>query len=151
MLFTSLFCHADLSEDEAILLNIHQNVLNGFLKGDLKLIYSNVSSSITEIKDGQLKKSVPINIVKEKHKTLFEHTNFYVYEDTQPPYVKVSKDGSLAWIAASVRVKANGINGNTEDLSFHAAWVELYEEKDGNWLFVGSSSSVSPLDNRQKQ
>jgi len=56
--------------------------------------------------------------------------------------VKVSQDGTLAWVVVQVEAAGTQRNGDkTEPLSFVSAWVSLYEKRTSRWISVGNASN----------
>jgi len=45
-----------------------------------------------------------------------------------------------------VQVKVSGVQktqtGNEVPVAFESAWIELYEKRNGRWLYVGNVSNV---------
>jgi len=72
-------------------------------------------------------------------------TRFSVYRDIAPPIVRVSEDGSMAWLMANVEVIAHPDTAGAVD-STHTiwAWIELYERREDRWLMVGNVSNERP-------
>jgi hypothetical protein len=72
-------------------------------------------------------------------------TRFSVYGDIAPPIVRVSEDGSMAWLMANVEVVAHRDTACAVD-STHTvwAWIELYERRGDRWLLVGNVSNERP-------
>lgn len=72
-------------------------------------------------------------------------TRFSVYRDLEPPIVRVSRDGTMAWLFANVEVVAFPDSLGAVD-STHTiwAWVELHEHRDGHWRLVGNVSNERP-------
>jgi len=73
--------------------------------------------------------------------------DYTVYDDTIRPIVKISQDGTLAWV--TVRVYAKGVRFDGEGkpagpLEFTSAWTELYEKVDGRWQMIGNISNFAP-------
>lgn len=55
------------------------------------------------------------------------------WDDVEPPLVRISDDGTLAWMIIYVRVRRT--KGDRE-LRFTYAGIETYEKRDGRWLKV---------------
>jgi len=83
---------------------------------------------------------------RDRRALYLEGTTFEVYRDLREPLVRVSEDGSLAWLIAEVEVRGTAASAVGGDESFHAiwAWVELYEKTDGRWRLVGNASNRRP-------
>lgn len=75
-----------------------------------------------------------------------EHASFDLYRDVREPLVRVSADGSLGWLIAEVEVRGTLQSEAGTQEAFHDiwAWVELYENVDGEWKLVGNASNRRP-------
>lgn len=83
----------------------------------------------------------------EQRRTYLAATEFDYYRDMVPPIIAVSQDCSLGWVIAQVQASGTirSEAGVPSDLGFQAAWVELYELRDGAWRLTGNVSNfVSP-------
>ena len=130
--------------DEYVLLKTHQNILDSLLRNDVDRLFLDVAEDIFGIESGSIQWKEK-SLAMEERRTLMEKYSFSVYEDIKPPLVKVSNDGSLAWLVASVRIEGQEkhVDGSILPVSMLAAWVELYEKGNGTWLFVGSVASAN--------
>ncbi len=73
-------------------------------------------------------------------------TTFTEYRDLRKPIVRVSGDGSLAWMVVQVEVSGTqrAPSGAERSLEFVSAWVMLYEKRDGEWVRAGVASTFKP-------
>ena len=78
----------------------------------------------------------------EMRRNYLGSTRFTVYRDIAPPEVRISDDGTLAWLYANVEVVAWPADTAASD-STHTiwAWIELYERRGDHWLMVGNVSN----------
>jgi hypothetical protein len=151
-LFLSLLFVACTSEvpssipsDEQQLLELHQDGLTAHMKSDVDMLLAGQADDFVLVNRGDI--SCP---TKEQRRQFLgpylAATKFEFYRDTVTPIVKISSDGSLAWVIA--RVEARGISvaadGTEVDIEFEAAWIELYERRGNAWLSIGNVSSFVP-------
>lgn len=70
-------------------------------------------------------------------------TTFEYYRDKAPPVVKLSRDGSLGWVAAQIEARGTTVTreGEQKPLEFEVAWIELYERRGKEWMSIGNASS----------
>lgn len=67
-----------------------------------------------------------------------------LYIDLQQPIIKISKDGTLGYLAARVKVQGynvdkSGILG--KKFEFISAWIATFEKIDGLWKLTSNASN----------
>jgi hypothetical protein len=136
---------SSLPSDEQQLLGLHQAGLTAHLKGDVDALLSAQADDFVLVNRGDI--SSP---TKEQRRAVLgpylATTKFDVYRDTVAPIVKISRDGSLAWVIA--RVEARGTRATADagkaGVEFEVAWIELYERRGSEWVGIGNVSSFAP-------
>jgi len=139
------FAQSKSAEDE--LIKMHQDLLQFHLKGDVDSWLATESDQYVVANRGEV--TYPSKKDREARiGPYLKRTKFKEYRDLIAPVVRVSKDGSLAWLIA--QVKASGVqtadDGKQQPLEFTSAWIELFERKDGKWIRVGNVSNFKPPD-----
>jgi hypothetical protein len=73
-------------------------------------------------------------------------TTFEEYKDLVEPIIRISKDGTMGWLVAQVKIAGVRVGENDEKSRIDSvwAWIELYEKRDGKWLRVGNVSNRRP-------
>ena len=132
------------AEDE--LIKMHQELLQFHLKADVESWLATESDQYVVANRGEV--THPLKKEREAQITPYlKRTKFKEYRDLIAPEVRISKDGSLAWLIA--QVTASGIQttdgGKQEPIEFTCAWIELFERKDGKWIRVGNVSNFKPV------
>jgi hypothetical protein len=129
------------------LIKMHQDLLQFHLKGDVESWLATESDRYVVANRGE----VTFPSKKDREARIgpyLKRTKFKEYRDLIAPEVRISKDGSLAWLIA--QVKASGVqttdDGKQEAIEFTSAWIELFERKDGKWIRVGNVSNFKPAD-----
>jgi hypothetical protein len=135
---------ADSASDLSQLLALHEKVLEAHRKTDIDMLMEDAVEQYVLVTSGE----VLYPTVEERKLRLGEYfsiTRFDKYEDSMPPVVKISADGSLAWLIARVSVTAEqDIAGENQSFDFVSAWIELYEKQDGRWVQIGNVSNFKP-------
>lgn len=133
--------------DEAQLLKIHKDLLQSHMNADVDSWLASEADEYIVANRGQVTRPTK----KERAARIgpyLKRTKFREYRDLIPPVVRVSKDGSMAWLIA--QVKASGVqvtdNGNEEPIEFVSAWIELFEKKNGRWVRIGNVSNFKPAE-----
>lgn len=133
------------SSDEALLRALHEKVLRAHRERSVALLMEDASPDFIEANRGEITRPT-VEERRARFASYFGSTTFSEYRDAAEPVVRVSKDGTLGWVL--VKVQARGVQetgaGKTEPLEFAAAWIELYEKRDGRWICVGNVSNFKP-------
>ena len=105
-----------------------------------------VADSIIIVSEGEVYEISGLQSNESMNQRMKER-NHSRYDDLIRPIVKISDDGSLAWVI--VQVSAEGVRYNEKGdvsgpLEFVSAWIELYEKINGEWKMVGNVSNLQP-------
>ena len=73
----------------------------------------------------------------------FRGARYAEWDDLEPPVVRISADGSMAWIVTrlGVRRQAPGPDGALQERAFVYAGIMTYEKRDGGWVRVANVST----------
>jgi hypothetical protein len=131
---------------------MHEQVLEAHRQNNVEMWNSLEADTLTVASRGMLMQ-ISLKDRLPNRRSYLQTTKFEKYEDLRPPIIKVSDDGSLAWLFAQVEVKGEReLGGKTVPFHDVWAWVELYERRNGKWLGTGNASNVySVSDNRQQR
>jgi len=136
---------ASSASDETLLRALHEKVLRAHRERSVALLMEDAAPDFLEANRGEISRPT-IEERRARFTSYFGSTTFSEYRDAAEPVVRVSKDGTLGWVL--VRVEAHGVRendqGKKEPLAFTAAWIELYEKRDGRWFAVGNVSNFKP-------
>jgi ketosteroid isomerase-like protein len=135
----------DPGTDVEEILALHQAVLNAHRAKDVEALLAAEADEIVQVSRGEV--LFPLREERvERFQRYLRITEFTDYRDLIDPIVRVSRDGSLAWLIAQVHVA--GIQtaeaGEAESFDTTWAWIELYEKRDHRWVRVGDVSNVKP-------
>lgn len=131
---------------EAELLRLHQEVLQAHRQGDVDRWMAVEADPYLSVNGGRI--SFPTGEERRAARGPYlQRATFAAYRDLREPVVRVSGDGSMAWLAAEVEVVGR-LAGGDEEARFSEvwAWIELYEKVDGSWKIVGNASNSRPLE-----
>jgi hypothetical protein len=129
------------ADDHQELLRLHAAGLKAHLDSDVEALLAAQADDFVLLNRGQV--SSPS--IAERRTFLGPYltaTKFEFYRDAVPPIVKISLDGSLAWVIA--QVEARGVNESAQGrrpLEFAVAWIELYEKRNDRWIAIGNAST----------
>lgn len=73
----------------------------------------------------------------------FEGATYLAFDDVEDPVIRVSDDGSMAWMAVKLRVWKTQLGASGEQLErrFISTGIRTYRRCDGTWLRTGSSGN----------
>jgi hypothetical protein len=133
----------ELQTDEQKLLRMHRKGMDDHLAETINELQSIRNDSVIIVSRGEIY-TMDSTAFDGGMLRIMNSRDHYSYNDLIRPIVKISDDGSLAWVI--VQVSANGIVFNGDDkenlpLDFTSAWIELYEKKKGKWYMVGNVSN----------
>jgi hypothetical protein len=133
--------YGDVATDRAQILALHEKVLESHRRNDVGMLMADAAVDYILVSNGE----VIYPSVEERELRFGEYfamTTFDKYEDSIPPIVRLSADGSMAWLIARVSVEARQeVAGEDQPLAFVSAWIELYEKRDGKWIQTGNVSN----------
>ena len=86
---------------------------------------------------------MPDLIMHAKIAKYFEGAHYEAWDDLEPPIVRISEDGSMAWVVSRLQVKRTQRppSGEAREQSFVYAGIMLYEKRDGRWVCVANVST----------
>ena len=76
----------------------------------------------------------------------FKGAKYYEWDNIEEPIVRVSNDGSMAWMITRVKVRRvqPDANGKEQETKFVYAGIMTYEKRSGVWMKVANVSTFEP-------
>lgn len=133
----------EFQNDEQQLIKLHRMIMDGHLSESKDFFNPIVADSFTVVSSGEVFVNEG-NAANEQMNKILSNRNYLVYDDLIRPMVKISDDGSLAWVIVQVYAKGIRYNEKLEtigSMEFTSAWIELYEKMDGKWKKMGNVSN----------
>jgi hypothetical protein len=132
------------SADERRLLALHEAGLKAHMDGDIDALLAIQADDFLLVDRGEV--SSPSK--QDRRDFLGPYlasTKFEFYRAKVPPLVKVSRDGTLGWVAAQIEARGEsvGSNGQARTLEAVFAWIELYERRGDEWVSIGNATSFA--------
>jgi uncharacterized protein (TIGR02246 family) len=83
---------------------------------------------------------------RERMQAYFDRSTFQEWDDIEPPRIRVSPDGRMAYALVHKRVRLTAPDSTGAPVADHTvfAWVELYEKLDGRWRLMAVASTDRP-------
>ena len=129
--------------DEQILKDIHRELVDAHIEGDLDKWMSMESAYGYASVNGGRVTFPSLEERRERRASYIGTATYTIYRDLQEPTVRISDDGTLGWLIAEVELEGAIPGDDGEINSFHDiwAWIELYEKTDDGWKIVGNVSN----------
>ncbi len=127
------------------ILKIHKALLASHLQNDAEGALADEADEVVVVSRGEVLFPTRQDRVRQFTRYL-ENAKFERYQDTITPIVRVSADGTMAWLIAQVQIIEVQTDNDGERVPVEStwAWIELYEKRNDRWLRVGEVSSMKP-------
>lgn len=134
-------------QSEAVneLLRLHYEARAAHFNHDAKKIYADFADDFVSVDAGQVK--MPDRDARMKRmQAYFDASTFLEWDDITPPIIKVSDDGTMAYVVVhkKVRLLAKDRNGKMQEEVEVFAWVSTYRKIDGRWRLSMVASTSTP-------
>ena len=135
----------DLEADRASLLRLHELARTAHLEKRADLMVSSFADSFRNISRG----SVTMRTREENRARLqayFDRSTFQEWADLEPPLIRISPDGQMAYVIVRKRVRLTARDSVGVPQADHTifAWIEVYEKRDGRWTLMAVASTDRP-------
>lgn len=124
------------------LLSLHQTQINAHLNKDIDFFTRNLAPDYWQVSRGEIIFPQKNEITK-RFTDYLNNTRFSTYQDLQDPMVKISEDGSMAWVIVQVKISGEQTqpDGSDRALDFTCALITLYNRVNGQWIRQGEVST----------
>ena len=144
LLIFLLACKPDINKEKLKqeLIDLHNNQIKAHWDKDITFFTKDLASDYWQVARGEI--SFPeVNEIRDRFTSYLNSTSFTKYENIEEPMVRISDDGSMAWIIVKVKIEGESIVSDTSDrlLDFTCAWITLYNREDGKWIRQGEVST----------
>ena len=127
----------DLEAERAALLDIHRRGIRAHIELDADALAAGQDDDFVSASQGKIHART-----REDTRRFFtgylEGASYPLYEDAEPPIIRVSDDASMAWILSRLRVTR--VKGGQE-ASFVYAGIMVYEKRNGRWVRAANVST----------
>ncbi len=136
---------ADLEKEKAELLRLHKSDREAHLKTDVDALLENSSEEMISVSRGKISRSSTAD-ARKMFTGYFRDAKYYEWDDVEEPIVRVSRDGSMAWMITRTRVRRvqKKADGAEQEEKFVYAGIMTYEKRDGRWVRVANVSTFEP-------
>jgi hypothetical protein len=135
----------DLQAERAELARIHELSREAHLDKNAGAIAALVSDDFLNIADGEIDHWTPEDVVTRLQPYL-ERSSFLAWDDLQEPIIRISDDGTMAYVVVlkDVHLTRPGEDGETVEERTVFAWTETYEKRGGEWRLTSVTSTDRP-------
>ena len=127
----------DLEKERLKLLEVHKADREAHFKTDVDLLQLRSPDEFIAVSDGKIYRTKKAD-ERKQFAEYFKGAKYYEWDDVEEPIVRISKDGSLAWMVTRLRVRRVQ-KGN--ERRFIYAGIMTYERQDGRWMRVANVST----------
>ncbi len=125
------------------LLSIHAQDRQAHFNTDVQSAISFFDNAYIYVRDGKIY-HLPPEELEPMYAGYFQNATFHEWDDLEPPVIRISGDGGMAWVVEHFRIRASRREGEqtTEQISEYAG-MTAYEKIDGKWLRVANASTFA--------
>lgn len=114
------------------------------LEKDPGLLVSLFADDFASVADGRVAMSSR-NEQRERFAAYLGAVEFLEWDDVEPPVVRISDDGTLAWVRVVKSVRLVPVDDpEAEPAHTVFAWLETWEKRDGEWRLTSVTSTDRP-------
>jgi len=135
----------DLEKEKAELLRLHKLAREAHFKTDADLLLKGSAEEFISASDGKISRSKSAD-ARKGFDEYFKGAKYYEWDDLEEPIVRISKDGSMAWMITRIKVRRTqkDATGKEKEEKFIYAGIMTYEKQGGKWVRVANVSTFEP-------
>jgi hypothetical protein len=132
----------DHEKEKAELLRLHKSDREAHFKTDVDLLQESAPEEFIAVSDGKIHLTTKSD-ERKRFAEYFKGAKYYEWDDVEEPIVRISKDGSMAWMITRIRVRRTQKDaaGKEQEQKFIYAGIMTYEKRDGKWMRVANVST----------
>jgi hypothetical protein len=157
LLFTSLLMlgscdNKSFQDGEAELLSLHQQQREAHFSEDAQSLVDQLAENFLSVNHGRIDSLNRANDV-EGFEHYFRVVEFKKWDDINPPVVRFSDDGSMAYMVVdkNVVVESTDSAGNKNEETTHFAWVAIFKKQESGWKIECVASTNEPREVKQSR
>jgi hypothetical protein len=132
--------------DRAALMQIHADDRRAHFERNVDLLMSHAADELISVRDGKISRR-KLEEDRAFFTKYFEGATYAVWDDLEPPILRISEDGTLAWMIVRVNVRRTQQKAGEPkaERAFVYAGITTYEKKNGRWVRTANVSSFEPV------
>ena len=133
---------ANAERDKAAILALLKAVGQAHFDHDAGKFLSHNAQEWFSVRDGQVSRRNKEEALKGLDQYL-KSMDFQEVTDITPPEIKISEDGSMAWLIGNVRVRGvqKQPGGGQTPVAFVSTWLSVYEKQGSDWYLVATATT----------
>jgi ketosteroid isomerase-like protein len=135
-------CHRsiDVEKEKAGILAANEAVRQAHFEHDAAKFLSQNAQEWFSVRDGTVSLKNKESY-REGLDQYLKSVDFSEVTSLTPPEIKISDDGTMAWLIGNVRVTGTQKQGDGSytSINFVSAWLAVYEKQEGAWRLVASA------------
>ena len=135
----------DPEKEKAELLRAHRADREAHFRTDVDLLQERTPEVLIAVSRGKIHRSSRA-ASRKQFAEYFRGATYFEWDDLEEPIVRVSKDGSMAWMITRIRVRRvqKDSSGTEHEEKFVYAGIMTYEKREGKWMRVANVSTFEP-------
>lgn len=136
---------AEVEADHAEIARLLQQARTAHLEKRAGLLTATFADTVLMMARGEILAQTPEEM-RVRLQAYFDRSTFQAWDDIEPPRIRVSPDGRMAYALVRKRVRLTAPDSSGRPVERHTefAWVELYEKLDGEWRLMAVASTDRP-------
>lgn len=136
----------DLEKERAELLRLHKADREAHFNADVDLLQERAPDEFIAVSEGKIYRTKKAEDRKQ-FAEYFRGAKYYEWDDVEEPIIRISKDGSMAWMITRVRVRRvqRGAAGEESERKFIYAGIMTYEKEGRTWMRVANVSTFEAV------
>jgi len=133
----------DPEKEKAELLRLHKLDREAHFRTDVEMLLANSpDGEFISVSRGKITWTSKDDD-RKKFTAYFRDAKYYDWDKLEEPIVRVSNDGSMAWMITRIRIRRVQKNAAGEEKEEKAVYAGImtYEKRDGRWMRVANVST----------
>ncbi|HSH40442.1 MAG TPA: hypothetical protein VK993_16845 [Chthoniobacterales bacterium] len=133
---------ANLEKEKAELLRLHKSDREAHFKTDAEMLLENAPEEFISVSRGKISRSSKAD-TRKMFTGYFRDAKYYEWDDVEEPIIRISDDGSMAWMITRTRIRRvqKNADGTEKEEKAVYAGIMTYEKRDGRWVRVANVST----------
>jgi hypothetical protein len=136
---------ADSEKEKSELLRLHRADREAHFKTDPDMLQERTPEVLISVSRGKIHRSSRAE-GRKRFAEYFRGARYFEWDDLEEPIIRVSRDGSMAWMITRIRVRRvqKDEAGGEREERFVYAGIMTYEKREGKWMRVANVSTFEP-------
>lgn len=142
-IFSPQISGVDLEKEKTELLKIHQKDRQAHFETNPELLVSNhPDTGFISVRNGTIGQ-ISKDDLKKVFENNFKSAKYYEWDDLEPPIIRISGDGNMAWMIVRLRVRRTKTDaaGKDKEEKFIYSGIMTYEKRNEKWIKIANVST----------